>query len=222
RGQAHARGSLLHHPRAHRAGRLLPEPGRGRLAIPRASLDGALGGRADRLARTAQAPFLERAASTGHAGGRADPGGRPRAPNRRRLRRADVGKSVVNVGVRLPRRFEDSGDYLADARALESAGADSLWLDDEGYDPWLLLAGMATITGRIRLVATVSSAELRASQDLAAKIATLSRLSRGRLALTVGGALESPAAVDAAVTLARRSQCCVILDTSSDRRVGLA
>ena len=128
----------------------------------------------------------------------------------------------MNVGVRLPRRFEDSGDYLADARALESAGADSLWLDDEGYDPWLLLAGMATITGRIRLVATVSSAELRASQDLVAKIATLSRLSRGRLALTVGGALESPAAVDAAVTLARRSQCCVILDTSSDRRVGLA
>ena len=47
-----------------------------------------------------------------------------------------------------------------------SAGADSLWLDDDGYDPWLLLAGMATITGRIRLVVPVSSAELRASQDL--------------------------------------------------------
>ena len=127
----------------------------------------------------------------------------------------------MNVGVRLPRQFEDSGDYLADARALESAGADSLWLDDEGYDPWLLLAGMATITGRIRLVATVSSAELRASEDLGAKIATLSRLSRGRLALAVGGALESPA-VDAAMALARRSQCCVILDTASDRRAGLA
>jgi hypothetical protein len=129
---------------------------------------------------------------------------------------------VVNVGVRLPRQFEDSGDYLADARALESAGADSVWLDEEGYDPWLLLAGMATITGRIRLVAPVSSAELRASQDLGAKIATLSRLSRGRLALAVGGAIESPAAVDAVMALARRSQCCVILDTSSDRRAGLA
>jgi hypothetical protein len=128
----------------------------------------------------------------------------------------------VHVGVRLPRQFEDSGDYLADARALESAGADSLWLDDDGYDPWLLLAGLATITGRIRLVAPVSSADLRASQDLGAKIATLSRLSRGRLALAVGGALESPAALDAVVALARRAQCCVILDAASDRRAGLA
>jgi len=128
----------------------------------------------------------------------------------------------VNVGVRLPRQFEDSGDYLADARALESAGADSLWLDDAGHDPWLLLAGMATITGRIRLIAPVSSAELRDSQDLGAKIATLSRLSRGRLVLAVDGALESPAAVDGVMALARRSQCCVLLDSSSDRRVGLA
>jgi Luciferase-like monooxygenase len=128
----------------------------------------------------------------------------------------------VNVGVRLPRQFEDSGDYLADARALESAGADSLWLDDEGHDPWLLLAGIATITGRIRLIAPISSAELRASEDLGAKIATLSRLSRGRLVLTVGGTLESPAAVDGVMALARRSQCCVLLDSSSGRRVGLA
>ena len=128
----------------------------------------------------------------------------------------------MNVGVRLPRQFEDSGDYLADARALESAGADSLWLDDEGHDPWLLLAGIATITGRIRLIAPISSVELRAPRDLGAKIATLSRLSRGRLVLTVGGTLESPAAVDGVMALARRSQCCVLLDSSSDRRVGLA
>ena len=129
---------------------------------------------------------------------------------------------MLKIGVRLPRQFEDSGDYLADARALESAGADSLWLDDEGHDPWLLLAGIATITGRIRLIAPISSAELRASEDLGAKIATLSRLSRGRLVLTVGGTLESPAVVDGVMALARRSQCCVLLDSSSDRRVGLA
>jgi hypothetical protein len=48
---------------------------------------------------------------------------------------------MLKIGVRLPRQFEDSGDYLADARAMESAGADSLWLEDAGYDPWLLLAG---------------------------------------------------------------------------------
>ena len=80
---------------------------------------------------------------------------------------------MLKIGVRLPRQFEDSGDYLADARAMESAGVDSLWLEDSGYDPWLLLAGIATITGRIRLVVPIASAELGASQDLAARIATL-------------------------------------------------
>src|SRR5262245_66446530 len=87
---------------------------------------------------------------------------------------------MLKIGVRLSRQFDDSGDYLADARAMDSAGADSLWLDAEGYDPWLLLAGMATITGRIRLVVPVASAEVRGPGDLGARAATLSRLSRGR------------------------------------------
>ncbi len=73
---------------------------------------------------------------------------------------------MLKIGVRLPRQFEDSGDYLADARAMESAGADSLWLDDEGYDPWLLLAGMATVTSRIRLIVPISSAERRDPENL--------------------------------------------------------
>lgn len=129
---------------------------------------------------------------------------------------------MLKIGVRLPRQFEDSGDYLADARAMESAGADSLWLEDAGYDPWLVLAGIATITGRVRLVVPIAGAELGASQDLAAKIATLSRLSRGRMALAVTGTGDVSRAVDAVVALARRAQCCVIVETSGDRRVGLA
>jgi len=129
---------------------------------------------------------------------------------------------MLKIGVRLPRRFDDSGDYLADARAMDSAGADSLWLDAEGYDPWLLLAGMATITGRVRLVVPVSSADVRAPQDLNAKVATLSRLSRGRTALAVPGLAEGSAGVDAVIELARRAQCCVIVETASDRRAGLA
>jgi alkanesulfonate monooxygenase SsuD/methylene tetrahydromethanopterin reductase-like flavin-dependent oxidoreductase (luciferase family) len=128
---------------------------------------------------------------------------------------------MLKIGVRLPRRFEDSGDYLADARAMEAAGADSLWLDAEGYDPWLLLAGMATITGRIRLVVPVSSAELRAPQDLGGKIATLSRLSRGRMALAVAAPAER-AGIDAVIELARRSSSRVILETPGDGRAGLA
>jgi hypothetical protein len=126
---------------------------------------------------------------------------------------------MLRIGVRLPRRFEDSGDYLADARAMESAGADSLWLEAEGYDPWLLLAGMATITGRIRLVVPVSSADARAPEDLDAKLATLSRLSRGRTALALA---EGAADVEPILELARRLHCGVILEGSSDRRAGLA
>jgi len=129
---------------------------------------------------------------------------------------------MLKIGVRLPRQFEDSGDYLADARAMESAGADSLWLEGEGYDPWLLLAGMATITGRIRLVVPLSSLELGASRDLGAKLATLSRLSRGRLALAVSGAGDGAGRVDAALQLARGHRCCVLLEAASDRRAGLA
>ena len=129
---------------------------------------------------------------------------------------------MLKIGVRFPRQFEDSGDYLADARAMESAGADSLWLEDAGYDPWLLLAGIATITGRIRLVVPIASVDRGASQDLAARIATLSRLSRGRMALAVTGAGDVSGGVDAVMELARRAQCCVILETSGNRRVGLA
>jgi hypothetical protein len=129
---------------------------------------------------------------------------------------------MLRIGVRLPRRFEDSGDYLADARAMESAGADSLWLEAEGYDPWLLLAGLATITGRIRLVVPVSSADARAPGDLGAKVATLSRLSRGRMALAVTGVAEGAAPVEAVLDLARRAHCCVILEGACDRRAGLA
>jgi len=54
---------------------------------------------------------------------------------------------MLKIGVRLPARFDDSGEYLADARAMDSAGVDSLWLDDQGYDPWLLLASVAALAG---------------------------------------------------------------------------
>jgi hypothetical protein len=128
---------------------------------------------------------------------------------------------MLKIGVRLPRQFEDSGDYLADARAMESAGADSLWLEDDGYDPWLLLAGMATITGRIRLVVPVASAELRASgpraedRDVEPPLTRPHGARRHRRGRRRGG-------VDAAIALARAAHCCVILETASDRRAGLA
>src|SRR5437879_2821360 len=58
----------------------------------------------------------------------------------------------MKVGVLLPSRFEDPGDLLADARAMEAAGVDSVWIEDgEGYDPLLVLAAIAAVTGEVRL-----------------------------------------------------------------------
>jgi len=58
----------------------------------------------------------------------------------------------MKVGVLLPSRFEDPGEFLADARAMEAAGADSIWLEDgDGYDPMLALAAIAAVTGKLRL-----------------------------------------------------------------------
>ena len=58
----------------------------------------------------------------------------------------------MKVGVLLPSRFEEPGEFLADARAMEAAGADSIWLEQgDGYDPMLALAAIAAVTGQLRL-----------------------------------------------------------------------
>ena len=58
----------------------------------------------------------------------------------------------MRVGVLLPSRFEDPGEFLADARAMEEAGVDSVWMEDgDGYDPMLALAAIAAVTGTVRL-----------------------------------------------------------------------
>src|SRR5438034_4231063 len=59
----------------------------------------------------------------------------------------------MKVGVVFPSRFEEPGDFLADARAMETAGVDSIWLQyqDEGLDPLLMLAAIAAVTSRLRL-----------------------------------------------------------------------
>src|SRR5262249_60080808 len=106
------------------------------------------------------------------------------------------------IGVELPARFTDAGDYLADARALDSAGVDSLWLADGDLDPWLVLAGIATVTGRVRLAVPISARDLDPADALARRISTLNRLSRGR-ALTTVVPSEDPAATQALISRAR-------------------
>jgi alkanesulfonate monooxygenase SsuD/methylene tetrahydromethanopterin reductase-like flavin-dependent oxidoreductase (luciferase family) len=128
---------------------------------------------------------------------------------------------MLKIGVLLPCRFHDTGDYLADARALDSAGVDSLWLDDGGYEPWLVLAALATVTGQTRLVAPLTAADGAAATTLDMRMTTLAQLSRGRAVLSIGQAVKADG-VEALIALARRSGYRVILDVASERHASLA
>ena len=82
----------------------------------------------------------------------------------------------MKIGAEL-RLGGDVGELFADARALESAGADSLWvLARDDQDPWILAAALAATTWRARLVVV-------GAIDRPATRTTLDRLSRGRLVI---------------------------------------
>ena len=60
----------------------------------------------------------------------------------------------MKIGVLFPSRIGDPGEFLADARAMEAAGVDSVWMeegDDNGHDPMLALAAIAAVTSELRL-----------------------------------------------------------------------
>ena len=82
-------------------------------------------------------------------------------------------RPALRIGVRFA-LSADVGSLLADARAVEAAGADSLWVDAGDADPYVLLAALAAVTWRARLVA-------KARAD-APGHDTCAALARGRLA----------------------------------------
>src|ERR1700737_3459800 len=100
----------------------------------------------------------------------------------------------MKVGVLLPSRFEDPAEFLADARAMEAAGADSIWLEDgDGYDPMLALAACAAVTGRLRLGLLVPDSPPPSGGGSARGFETLQHLSRLRAIVGVsqGGKIVS-------------------------------
>jgi alkanesulfonate monooxygenase SsuD/methylene tetrahydromethanopterin reductase-like flavin-dependent oxidoreductase (luciferase family) len=109
---------------------------------------------------------------------------------------------VLKIGVLLPGRFTDAGDYLADARALDAAGVDSLWLPGDGLDPWLVLAGVASVTGRVRLAVPVSARDGADPDGLGRRLDTLTTLSRGRVMPTVAAGSDG-AGTEALIACAR-------------------
>jgi alkanesulfonate monooxygenase SsuD/methylene tetrahydromethanopterin reductase-like flavin-dependent oxidoreductase (luciferase family) len=93
----------------------------------------------------------------------------------------------MKIGAEL-RLGGDVGELFADARALEAAGADSLWvLARDDQDPWILAAALAATTWRARLVVVgaIDRPETRT---------TLDHVSRGRLVTGVrtGDAVAVP------------------------------
>ena len=89
----------------------------------------------------------------------------------------------MKIGAEL-RLGGDVGELFADARALEAAGVDSIWvLAREDQDPWILAAALAATTWRARVVVVdaIDRPETRT---------TLDWISRGRL---VVGARSSDA-----------------------------
>jgi hypothetical protein len=93
--------------------------------------------------------------------------------------------TTVKIGVLLARGPAELGEWLADATAFEAAGAHALWVDPEPeskLDPLALLAALAALTSRALLVATPPASGY-ASEALGRTLATIGRLSHGRLAL---------------------------------------
>jgi luciferase-like monooxygenase len=88
---------------------------------------------------------------------------------------------TLKIAVLMPGEAGSFGEFLADARALETAGAHALWLDEGAHDPWMLAAALATVTTRVRL--GVSLAPNADPATVARRLQTLDDLSRGRAEL---------------------------------------
>src|SRR2546423_15190778 len=105
----------------------------------------------------------------------------------------------MKVGVLLPSRFEDPGELLADARAMEAARADSVWLEEgDGHDPMLVLAAIAAVTDRLRL-GLIRGSTPRPNLELDRRIETHEHLTRHRVITFLplvadgqGGGLSGP------------------------------
>ncbi|HET7181604.1 MAG TPA: LLM class flavin-dependent oxidoreductase [Candidatus Limnocylindrales bacterium] len=88
----------------------------------------------------------------------------------------------------------DALEQVAMAREAEAAGWDGVFTwdgihvadDIETYDPWALLAAMATATTRVTLGAIISPLSRRRPWKVARETTTVDRLSNGRLVLPVG------------------------------------
>ncbi|MEO3826819.1 LLM class flavin-dependent oxidoreductase [Actinomadura sp. B10D3] len=109
----------------------------------------------------------------------------------------------LEIGYLLPTREQDllgdhdSGRLVAQARRAEQSGLDSVWAGDSPVtrpraDPLMLLAAVAQATERITLGTAVLLPALRHPILLAHQLATLDRLSGGRVIAGMGAGFPIP------------------------------
>ncbi|MEU1664413.1 LLM class flavin-dependent oxidoreductase [Streptomyces sparsogenes] len=109
----------------------------------------------------------------------------------------------LEVGYLLPTRDQtvrgehEPGRLIAQARRAEELGLDSVWAGDSPVtrpraDPLLLMAAVAEATERVALGMAVLLPALRHPILLAHQLATLDRLSEGRLIAGMGGGFPTP------------------------------
>jgi hypothetical protein len=125
---------------------------------------------------------------------------------------------LLKTGVQLSSSVDDVGEYLADARALEAAGADSLWADrGSGLDPWMLLAGLAVVTGQVRLGISIDPGDARVPDVLGDRLAALQRLSRMRAIVRIDPAVAHLEDVVALVRRAAGDALPIVFDASNGK-----
>jgi probable F420-dependent oxidoreductase len=104
------------------------------------------------------------------------------------------------IGVQLPEveREVRWPEYAAMARAAEEVGFDSIWVGDHylyrddgrpergPWEAWTLLAGLASVTERVRLGPLVACVNFHHPAVLAKTAATVDELSGGRLVMALG------------------------------------
>ncbi len=102
---------------------------------------------------------------------------------------------MTAFGYLLP-TFED-GDMVELGVRAEQAGFDSVWVPDSPFvyglpDPLIVLAGLAAATKRVKLGTGVMLGAMRQPVLLAHSLASLDRLSGGRLVVGLGAGFNAP------------------------------
>ncbi len=96
---------------------------------------------------------------------------------------------AVRVGVTLAADPSDVGEWLRDAAAFDAAGAHALWVEatsQSELDPLAIAAALAVVTFRAHLFVRLADPDV-ASPAFRRQLATVDRLSRGRLRVVFDG-----------------------------------